>query len=38
VDVRTLQEVRYLTAVEAQTRFGITANGGPVIVVLSSKQ
>jgi hypothetical protein len=38
VEVRTLQEVRYLYAVEAQTRFGITANGGPVIVVLTSRQ
>jgi hypothetical protein len=38
VEVRTLQEVRYLNAVEAQTRFGITANGGPVIVVLTSRQ
>jgi hypothetical protein len=38
VELRTLQEVRYLNAVEAQTRFGISANGGPVIVVLSSRQ
>jgi len=33
-----LVEVRYLTANEAQARFGINANGGPVIVLLNSKQ
>ena len=38
VEVRSLQAVRYLDAVEAQSRFGIQANGGPVIVVLTSKQ
>ena len=38
IDVRTLVEIRYLDAVEAQARFGINANGGPVIVLLSSKQ
>ena len=38
VGVRTLVEVRYLNANEAQARFGINANGGPVIVVLTSKQ
>lgn len=38
VELRTIQEVRYLNAVEAQTRFGISANGGPVIVVLTSRQ
>lgn len=34
----TLVEVRYLTANEAQVRFGINANGGPVIVLLNNKQ
>ena len=33
----TLFEVRYLNANEAQARFGINANGGPVIVLLNSK-
>lgn len=34
----TLFEIRYLDANEAQNRFGINANGGPVIVLLSNKQ
>lgn len=38
IGVRTLVEVRYLNANDAQARFGINANGGPVIVVLTSKQ
>jgi hypothetical protein len=38
VELRTVQEIRYLSAVEAQSRFGITANGGPVIVVVTSRQ
>jgi len=38
IGVRSLVEVRYLNANEAQARFGINANGGPVIVVLTSKQ
>ena len=38
ISTRTLVEVRYLTAVEAQARFGMTANGGPMIVVLTMKQ
>ena len=33
-----LYEVRYLDAVAATTRFGVTANGGPVIVLLSGPQ
>jgi len=33
-----LYEVRYLNANEATLRFGINANGGPVIVLLSNKQ
>jgi hypothetical protein len=36
VDTRSLVEVRYLNANDAQSRFGINANGGPVIVVLTS--
>ncbi len=31
-------EVRYLDANEAHGRFGLSANGGPVIVMVSSKQ
>ena len=38
ISVRTLVEVRYLNANDAQARFGINANGGPVIVLLTSKQ
>ena len=38
IPVRSLVEVRYLNAVEAQQRFGINANGGPVIILLSSRQ
>lgn len=34
----TLSEVRYLDANEAQVRFGINANGGPVIVLVSGRQ
>lgn len=34
----TLFEIRYLDANEAQNRFGINANGGPVIVLVSNKQ
>ena len=37
IDTRTLVEVRYLDAVAAQARFGIAANGGPVIILLSTK-
>jgi len=36
LDTRSLVEVRYLDANDAQSRFGINANGGPVIVLLSS--
>jgi len=38
IDTRSLVEVRFLNAVEAQTRFGINANGGPVIVLLTTSQ
>lgn len=38
IEVRSLIEVRYLSAVDAQSRFGINANGGPVIVLLTSAQ
>lgn len=31
-------EVRYLDVSDAQNRFGLNANGGPVIVLLSNKQ
>ena len=34
----TLFEVRYLDANEAQVRFGLNANGGPVIVLVSGKE
>jgi hypothetical protein len=33
-----LVEVRYLNAEAAALRFGLNANGGPVIVLLTSKQ
>jgi hypothetical protein len=36
VDTRGLVEVRYLNANDAQNRFGINANGGPVIVLVSN--
>lgn len=36
-DTLSLVEIRYLNANEAQNRFGINANGGPVIVLLSNK-
>jgi hypothetical protein len=32
-----LVEIRYLDANDAQNRFGIKANGGPVIVLLNNK-
>jgi hypothetical protein len=38
IETRSLVEVRYLNAVEAQNRFGINANGGPVIVLLTTRQ
>jgi hypothetical protein len=37
IDTRSLVEVRYLNANDAQSRFGINANGGPVIVVVTTK-
>jgi hypothetical protein len=36
IDTRSLVEVRYLNANDAQNRFGINANGGPVIVVMTT--
>jgi hypothetical protein len=33
-----LYEVRYLGVADAQNRFGLNANGGPVIVLLNNKQ
>ena len=38
IDTRTLVEVRYLNATDAQARFGINANGGPVLVLLTTTQ
>ena len=38
IDTRSLVEVRYLNAADAQARFGINANGGPVLVLLTSTQ
>ena len=37
IDTRSLVEIHYLDAVQAQARFGINANGGPVIVLLSTR-
>jgi len=37
IPVRDLVEIRYLNAVEAQQRFGISARSGPVIVVLTQR-
>lgn len=37
ISVRSLVEIRYLNAVEAQQRFGISAHSGPVIVVLTQR-
>jgi len=38
IDTRSLVEVRYLNATDATARFGINANGGPVLVLLTSTQ
>jgi hypothetical protein len=38
IDTRSLKEVRYLNSTEATARFGINANGGPVIVLLTTSQ
>ena len=38
LSLQTVYEVRYLDLNDAQNRFGINANGGPVIVVVSNKQ
>jgi hypothetical protein len=38
INTLDLHEVRYLGMTEASTRFGMNANGGPVIVLLSNKQ
>lgn len=37
IDTRSLVQVRYLSAVDAQQRFGINANGGSVIVLLTTR-
>jgi hypothetical protein len=38
LEVRTLLEVRYLDALAATARFGVNANSGPVVVLLSTTQ
>lgn len=38
LSLQTVYEIRYLDANGAATRFGLNANGGPVIVVVSNKQ
>jgi hypothetical protein len=38
VNPTLLYEVRYLGIADAQNRFGVNANGGPVIVLLNNKQ
>ena len=38
LSLRSLFEIRYLDAADAQNRFGVNANGGPVIVLLSNRQ
>jgi hypothetical protein len=38
IDTRSLTEVRFLNPNDAQSRFGINANGGAVIVLLTSLQ
>ena len=38
IDTRSLTQVRYLNSSDAQARFGINANGGPVIVLLTTSQ
>ncbi|MES2178424.1 MAG: hypothetical protein V4550_11250 [Gemmatimonadota bacterium] len=37
LEIRNVIEMRYLDSNEAQARFGINANGGPVIILLSTK-
>lgn len=38
LSLQTLYVIRYLDLNEAQNRFGLNANGGPVIVLVSNKQ
>jgi hypothetical protein len=38
LNAMSIVEIRYLDINAAQNRFGINANGGPVIVLLSNKQ
>lgn len=38
LSLRTVYEVRYLDRNDALSRFGVNANGGPVIVIVSNKQ
>ena len=37
MNTQGMLEVRYLNEEQAQARFGLNANGGPVIVLLYSK-
>jgi len=38
MNTMSIAEIRYLGVNEAANRFGLNANGGPVIVILSNKQ
>lgn len=38
LSLQMVYEIRYLDANDATNRFGINANGGPVIVIVSNKQ
>ena len=38
LSLQTVYEIRYLDIHDAQNRFGVNANGGPVIVIVSNKQ
>jgi hypothetical protein len=38
LSLQMVYEIRYLDANDAQNRFGLNANGGPIIVVVSNKQ
>ncbi len=38
LSLQSVYEIRYLDPNDAQNRFGLNANGGPVIVIVSNKQ
>ena len=38
LSLQSAYEIRYLDINDAQNRFGVNANGGPVIVVVNNKQ